>query len=69
MIYIYIVTPARDPKQENVLRLKTKRRCRDLVVKIGQPAFGSQGLEARIWKPGSGSNIFRTEAIAPDSSR
>ena len=49
-IYIYIyMSPARDPKQGNLLRLEKNRRCQDLVAKIGQPAFGSQDLVARIW--------------------
>ena len=40
------MTLARDPKQGDLLRLETKRRCQDLVDKIGPPAFGSQDLVA-----------------------
>ena len=52
------MTPARDPKLVNVLRLEAKRSCQDLVAKIGQPALGSQDLVARSWKPQCGSTVF-----------
>ena len=41
------MTPARDAKQGNLVRLETKRRCQDLVAKIGPPVFGSQDLVAK----------------------
>ena len=50
------MTPARDPKLVNVLRLEAKRSCQDLVAKIGQPALGSQDLVARSWKPQCGKH-------------
>ena len=47
-IYIYINDPSAGPKTKILLRLGAKHRCQDLVAKIGQPASGSQDLEARI---------------------
>ena len=37
----------RETPNRKISRLETKRRCQDLVAKIGKPAFGSQDLVAR----------------------